>query len=185
MLNSRTFKKSAIIAHQRQHKNTSKDTQTHTKHTTDSKKMARLSIKKACEAANISRSNMYKNYINTGKLTVNRDKQNRPYIDTSELWRVFETLTVSPNDVREDTGEIQQVTPTVDTQDTEIRYLRQLLAEKDTQIKAASDREKHLMGQVERYQLLLEHQQPATKPKQPSKKRGLLGRVVAAALEID
>lgn len=140
--------------------------------------MARMSIAAAARSVDMSRSNFYKNYINKGKISVSRDKQNRPYIETSELIRVFDSF-VAPSDGRQTKGQGE----TSAEKDKEIEYLKQLLAEKDKQIQSAEDREKRLLGEVERFQLLLDHKREE-EPKN-SKKRGFLGRVVAAALEID
>ena len=48
-----------------------------------------LSIKDAAFAADISRTALYKNYIQTGKISVNRDDPKKPGIDPSEMIRVF------------------------------------------------------------------------------------------------
>lgn len=51
--------------------------------------MAKISISEAARQAGISRSALYRSYIKTGKLSVDRDNQENPVIDTSELLRVF------------------------------------------------------------------------------------------------
>ena len=48
-----------------------------------------LSIKDAALAADISRTALYKNYIQTGKISVNRNDPKKPGIDPSEMIRVF------------------------------------------------------------------------------------------------
>lgn len=55
-----------------------------------------LSIKDAAFAADISRTALYKNYINPGKISVNRDDPKKPLIDVSELIRVFPNFKNTP-----------------------------------------------------------------------------------------
>ena len=55
-----------------------------------------LSIKEAAFAADISRTALYKNYIQTGKISVNRDDPKKPGIDPSEMIRVFPSFKIKP-----------------------------------------------------------------------------------------
>lgn len=50
--------------------------------------MSKVSISEAARLAGISRTNLYKTYINTGKISVSREND-KVYIDASELVRVF------------------------------------------------------------------------------------------------
>lgn len=50
--------------------------------------MSKVSISEAARLAGISRTNLYKTYINTGKISVSRESD-KVYIDASELIRVF------------------------------------------------------------------------------------------------
>lgn len=59
--------------------------------------MATVNVSKACKLAGISRTKMYADYINTGVISVTRNKQNKPEIDTSELIRVFKVLKPTVN----------------------------------------------------------------------------------------
>ena len=54
--------------------------------------MTQVSISKAARLAGCTRSNLYKTYIHTGKLTVTKDHQGKPQVDTAELLRVFGSL---------------------------------------------------------------------------------------------
>ena len=54
--------------------------------------MANVSLTQAAKLAGISRSNLYKSYIDKGLITVSKDERNKPCIDTSELLRVFSVL---------------------------------------------------------------------------------------------
>jgi len=51
-----------------------------------------VNIKEASRLAGISRTNFYKNYIHTGKVSTSKDERDRPQVDTSELLRVFGRL---------------------------------------------------------------------------------------------
>ena len=54
--------------------------------------MPLLSIKDAATAAGISRTALYKQYIQPGKISVNRADPKKPVIDTAEILRVFGTI---------------------------------------------------------------------------------------------
>ena len=51
--------------------------------------MSLLSISEAAQAAGVSRQTLYKVYIKTGKISVNRADPKKPTVDTSEILRVF------------------------------------------------------------------------------------------------
>ena len=51
--------------------------------------MAKISISGAARQIGLSRSALYRSYIKTGRLSVDRDSRGAPVIDTSELIRVF------------------------------------------------------------------------------------------------
>jgi len=51
--------------------------------------MAKVSISAAARLAGVSRQHLYKRFIDTGRLTVERDECGRPAIDTDELSEVF------------------------------------------------------------------------------------------------
>ncbi|MBN6742893.1 hypothetical protein JKG47_20835 [Acidithiobacillus sp. MC6.1] len=51
--------------------------------------MAKVSISEAARLVGLSRSALYRSYIKTGRLTIDRDARDAPVIDTSELIRVF------------------------------------------------------------------------------------------------
>ena len=54
--------------------------------------MAKVSITAAAKLAGVSRSTLYRAYIEKGLLSVSKDQQGKRCIDTSELLRVFGTL---------------------------------------------------------------------------------------------
>ena len=110
--------------------------------------MARVSITKAAKLAGVSRSHLYKTYIDTGLLSLSKDEKDKPYIDTSELLRVFGTLKDSPpktgqkTTVEDSSGHPQrQVKDTPSAQTEKIKMLEQQLAE-------AKEREAWYQAQV-------------------------------------
>jgi hypothetical protein len=75
--------------------------------------MATVSISEAARLAGIARSSLYKYYIKTGKLSLSQNGGKRPVIDTSELLRVFGSIssidtldnTVTPERIQKVTDE--------------------------------------------------------------------------------
>lgn len=75
--------------------------------------MATVSISEAARLAGIARSSLYKYYIKTGKLSLSQNGGKRPVIDTSELLRVFGSIssadtldnTVTPDRIQKVTDE--------------------------------------------------------------------------------
>lgn len=54
-----------------------------------------VSISEASRLAGISRSSLYKYWINGGKLSVSKDDRGRPRVHMSELLRVFPDISIS------------------------------------------------------------------------------------------
>lgn len=99
----------------------------------------RVTITEASKLANISRQQLYRGYINKGKISV--IKQNsKAFIDVSELMRVFPNVTVNgDSDLHGDTIRIDTTT----TQESEIeKMLKSQLAE-------AKERELWLIQQID------------------------------------
>ncbi len=61
--------------------------------------MAKVSISEAARMAGIARSTLYRAYIKTGKVSIDRDHLGKPVIDPSELVRVFPDLSDVPEAV--------------------------------------------------------------------------------------
>lgn len=57
-----------------------------------SKNMANVSITAAAKLAGVSRSTLYRSYIDKGLLSISKDQKGKRCIDTSELLRVFGAL---------------------------------------------------------------------------------------------
>ncbi len=75
--------------------------------------MTKVNISEAAKLAGISRSKLYENYINTGKISVDKSNPKKPMVDTSELLRVFGELHASDSSENNnrDTREQHKKTP--------------------------------------------------------------------------
>lgn len=86
--------------------------------------MATVSISEAAKLAGIARSSLYKYYIKTGKLSLSQNGGKRPIIDTSELIRVFGSIssvdtldnTVTPDRIQKVTDENCSLSSATDAQ---------------------------------------------------------------------
>ena len=87
--------------------------------------MARLTITKAIEQSPIGKTHFYKQYIDTGKITVSVDNAGKKYIDSSELIRVFGELT---EDVQEQ-PKVSDTVPAATEQSELVKALREQIAE--------------------------------------------------------
>lgn len=111
--------------------------------------MALVNITEAARLAGKSRSHFYKGYIKTGKVSVSKDAEDKPCIDTAELLRVFGKLQ-DTGDTGERDAPAHAPTPPPQSVDTgklaalelEVKLLREQLAKAET-------RESWLQGQVE------------------------------------
>lgn len=101
--------------------------------------MTQVSISKAARLAGCTRSNLYKTYIHAGKLTVTKDHQGKPQVDTAELLRVFGSL---QGDSQPSDTVGQELTPIVSTEETP--YVKSLLAQLDD----AKEREQWYRQQI-------------------------------------
>jgi hypothetical protein len=105
--------------------------------------MAKISISEAARLAGISRSALYRGYISKGKLTVERDKNNAPMVDTSELFRVF-------GETAKRTGEqdIDQTSEQVSLRE-EVARLRALVEVYERQLQEDKEREDWLRRKID------------------------------------
>ena len=60
--------------------------------------MAKLTITEAIKRSPIGKTYFYKQYVDTGKITVSVDHSGKKYIDSSELLRVFGELKGEPTE---------------------------------------------------------------------------------------
>lgn len=131
--------------------------------------MAKHSVSEAARLAGVSRSHFYKKYIRPGSITVERDKDDKPIIDTAEIMRVC-------GELKDGNSEVTQIAQ-LDTQAKDNKIIT-LQAEIDLvreQLTVALDdkkwlREKvdQLSGQLDAATRLLEHR---TAPAPPKKRR--------------
>lgn len=154
--------------------------------------MANVTITEAARLAGISRQYLYTKYIKPGVLTVKKDDNDKPCIDTAELMRVFSGRLPGPKgqstpDTSSDIQALQNMTRENDIKNAALQAEVEALRES---IKAADKRETWLQGKVDELtgQLavahkLLEHKaivaaDPPPAPDPPQEpKRGFFGRL--------
>ncbi len=104
--------------------------------------MAKVTISEAARLVGLARQNLYKNYINEGKISVERDSLGNPKIDTSELIRVFGEIRMT----RDVSSEQHGMTSRNDNEDSgllaAIQAKDEVIAALRQQIEAALEREK-------------------------------------------
>lgn len=111
-----------------------------------------VNIKEASKLAGISRTNFYKNYISTGKVSISKDEKDRPTVDTSELLRVFGRLHGEHEEKARDDTKKTGVTPPNTPPDLSAQ-LAQLEAENAQlreRLEEAKERESWQRGQIEK-----------------------------------
>jgi hypothetical protein len=158
--------------------------------------MALVNLSQAARLAGISRTHLYKRYIEPGKISINRSDPKAPTVDTSELLRIFGTLIEHTSDDSNVSNRVQDLTPIEYSQNNplppEVVALReQLQAAREqfrteqeralTQERAAQDRERWLQGQVDKLTdtvRLLEHR---VEPHQGQQKPGFFRRLFGGA----
>ena len=89
--------------------------------------MSKLTIKKACELACISRPTIYK-YINNGKLSVIKDGNNT-FIELSELLRLYPNISLQ-QDNDNNVNDLHSLTSEILHKDEIIKMLKQQLEDK-------------------------------------------------------
>ena len=97
--------------------------------------MSKHSISEAARLAGCSRSHFYKKYVRPGLISVERDKDDKPVIDTAEIVRVCGGLEAGDSEL---TKNVQFDTYAKDNKiamlQAEIQLLRELSSEKDGRI---------------------------------------------------
>ena len=113
--------------------------------------MAKVSVSEAARLAGISRTNFYKSYVKTGKITVERADDGKPTVDTSEILRVFGRLQDDSNDSEQKEQKItHENIPNVSAAiEAEMKAVRDLLNVKEEQLSEAKDREIWMRKQLE------------------------------------
>jgi hypothetical protein len=129
--------------------------------------MSKVSITQAAKIARISRSYLYRKYINTGKLSI-LTEDGKKLVQVSELIRVFGDIRIDSehivDEVQCDTSKIDSI---LQEKDKLIAHLHQELLELKVDSK---QREEWLKLQIERTTHLLENKQ-----EQKHKRKKILG----------
>ena len=122
--------------------------------------MALVTISKAAELAGMSRTQLYRGYINKGKVSVNKDDPKNPKVDTSELLRVFPKL--EPGNETSSQPMVLRVAADNELLRERIYHLEQLLNSERQIVTAERQRADQLYQTI----LMLEHraQQTASDP---------------------
>ncbi len=72
--------------------------------------MAKVTLTEAAQMVGVSRVTLYKRYINSGLLSVDRDQNGKPKVDTSELLRVFGDISKGGGSVSHERNDIHELT---------------------------------------------------------------------------
>jgi|GEM_PF-718910 len=134
--------------------------------------MALVSISKAAQLAGLSRTQIYRGYIEKGKLSTVTVDDRPPRIDTSELLRVFGELKGSDSHSTA-TGHNEPSRPvTISKSDTEaailrqkVKHLEELLQERDKRLQEKDERlreKDERITDLRQTIRLIEHRQPVT-----------------------
>ncbi|MCE5388816.1 MAG: hypothetical protein K0041_09605 [Acidithiobacillus sp.] len=111
--------------------------------------MAKVSVTEAARLAGIGRQHLYRGYISTGKISVERDHLGKPQIDTAEIIRVFGELKATEEETQKDHEETidnffldNRIRHYIEAKDETIAALR-------TQLEEAKDRESWLRSKLD------------------------------------
>jgi DNA-binding transcriptional MerR regulator len=128
--------------------------------------MSKVTISEAARLAGISRTQLYRGFINKGKISVTKDNE-KVSIDLSELLRVFP-------DIKHDTADTLHNVAESNTQNTHeqtevVTLLREQLQRAEQQLQEAKDREEWFRQQIDELRQqqsnLLENKLETSKPK--------------------
>lgn len=108
--------------------------------------MAFVSVSEAARLVGRNRTVIYRDYIDTGRLSATKDAKGRIKIDTSELIRVFGSISSETNMTEENVSMLQSETQNATAIELEklrqeVAILKEKLASKEEII---SEKEKHL-----------------------------------------
>jgi 2',3'-cyclic-nucleotide 2'-phosphodiesterase (5'-nucleotidase family) len=118
--------------------------------------MAKVSISEASRLAGKSRSHLYEKYINTGAITVETSRDGKKVIDTSELIRVFGSISLGDSNedsIKNSSGHQEK--------GEEYNRIKALLAENEVlreYLRAKDEEVAWLREQVSKTTALLTHQ---------------------------
>ena len=144
--------------------------------------MALVNITEAAKLAGISRTYLYKKYINTNKISVSVDAKGNKQIETSELLRVFGEL---HGDVNNDANSLHKMT-TPEHTDYDVISARLAAAENVIELKNEIIKEKDLRIDDLKTSLLLltNNKQPETSETKPSRSRTIYFALILLAVAL-
>ncbi len=117
--------------------------------------MAKVSVTEAARLAGLGRQQLYRGYISPGKISVERDHQGRPQIDTSEILRVFGELkgtSEATQNGHEETIEKRHMDSGLQVI---VEAKEEVISELRDRLREAGEREAWLRQQLERAQAVL------------------------------
>lgn len=124
--------------------------------------MALVTVTHAARLAGISRQYLYKAYIKTGKVSVERDSKGSPLIETSELLRVFGVLGGEwmNTPVDDESLHVETLEKAVDIKvlSAELSAKDEVIRRLERQVAEGGEREAWLRQQLERAQAVLTNQ---------------------------
>lgn len=137
--------------------------------------MAKVSVSEAARLAGISRTNFYKNYVKSGKITVDQDHAGKPQVDTAEILRVFGELKKTQDDSNPVREKTQRITPEKHSENSafevELRAVREMLKVREAQLEEAQERERWMQRQIEELTSTVRLIEDKSKPEEEKKKR--------------
>ena len=124
--------------------------------------MAKVTVTEAAKLAGLGRQQLYRGYISTGKISVERDHQDRPRIDTAEILRVFGEMKGTPEGTPEATQNGHHINSEKRHADSELQAVveakDELISELRERLREAGEREGWLRQQLVRAQAVLADQ---------------------------
>ncbi|MGK9453137.1 hypothetical protein ACSSZE_18090 [Acidithiobacillus caldus] len=126
--------------------------------------MAKVTVTEAARLAGLGRQQLYRGYISTGKISVERDHQGRPQIDTAEILRVFGEMRGTPEATQNGQGENGQKRHPDSVLQSVIEAKDEVIVELKERLREAGEREVWLRQQLERAQAVITDQRQVTKP---------------------
>ena len=137
------------------------------------KNKTRLSITEAIELSGISRSQFYSKYINKGRISKLRDENNKVYIDSAELFRVFPNIKIDEDntDCCSETNKLEQKCMLFEQENT---FLKEQIEHYKLLEQRGFEREIGLQSTIKHYQRSLpnpDKEQKKDKKKHKKKKK--------------
>ena len=120
--------------------------------------MAKVTVTEAARLAGLGRQQLYRGYISTGKISVERDHQGRPQIDTAEILRVFGEMKGTPGATQNGHGVNSERRHVDNELHIVIEAKDEVISELRERLREAGDRETWLRQQLERAQAVLTDQ---------------------------